>query len=104
MIDGKWHVWAETPLGRQDSIFDLKCEEGGIMRGTVSNLAGDEVVELKKGRWDEEGNFSFRSQQVLGHLGKLGFNWEGKVDGDAISGIIKVVMGKSEYQGERVTE
>ncbi len=103
MIDGKWYVWAKTPLGKQESILDLHCEEGGIMRGTVLNLKTDELVELKKGRWDGA-HFSFRAQIEVQPLGKLAFVWEGDVDGDKVTGINKVVMGKTPYQGERVKE
>jgi len=101
MIDGKWKVWADTPLGRQESILDLKCEADGILRGTVSNEKTGSVVELKKGRWEGE-SFSFRAQMELPPLGKLAFVWEGTVDGDKVSGINKVVMGKTPYQGERI--
>ena len=78
MIDGKWYVWAKTPLGKQESILDLHCEEGGIMRGTVLNLKTDELVELKKGRWEGD-HFSFRAQIEVQPLGKLAFVWEGDV-------------------------
>lgn len=101
MINGKWEVWAETPLGRQGSILDLSCEEGGILRGTVSNVNTGELAELKKGRWEGE-HFSFRAQLSVPPLGKLVFMWEGDVDGDKVSGFNKVVMGKTPYEGKRV--
>ena len=101
MIDGKWHVWADTPLGRQESILIFTCEADGILHGTVTNNKTGEVVEVKKGRWEGE-HFSFRAQLELPPLGKLTFLWEGDVDGDKVTGFNKVVMGKTPYQGERV--
>lgn len=101
MINGKWRVWAETPLGRQESDLELTCEDGGILRGTVTNNRTGELVELKKGRWEGE-HFSFRAQLELPPLGNLTFVWEGDVDGDKVTGFNKVVMGKTPYQGERI--
>lgn len=98
MITGKWEISLESPMGAQTSILDLKAE-GDVLTGTQTN--SDNVpVEISDGVVSGD---SFSYMVKFKKPMPMKIKADGKVEGDKISGIAKMAMGKAEFQGTRIS-
>lgn len=97
MVTGKWKLILKTPMGEGEAFLDV-VEENGVLTGTLTN-EGD-VSEITGGK--VEGNeFSFRAK-IGSPMGKLTFKVSGTVDGDNMTGKVKVAIGTSNFTGTRI--
>lgn len=96
-IAGKWKVSMDTPIGKQQLVWDLQAQDGG-WRGTMESRAGVTALE---GIQVEADRVSF-SSRINGPMGVIDLSFEGTRDGDKISGTCRTLFGNSEFAGERV--
>jgi hypothetical protein len=95
-IDGTWKLGFDTPIGRQETTLEVKAA-GGALTGTQSGSDGsqpihDGVVKGNEASW----SLSVTSPVPI----TLEFN--GKVDGDAMSGTVKLGMfGEAQFTAVR---
>ncbi|MEE9311746.1 MAG: hypothetical protein V3V10_04965 [Planctomycetota bacterium] len=96
-VDGKWNVTIKTPMGEQTGVLTLK-EEGGALSGGMTGSSGEAPVENGKADGD---NVSWHSK-VTSPM-PLTLEFEGKIEGDAISGTVKLgAFGSSTFSGTAV--
>ena len=103
MIDGKYRIFAKTPFGPINAVFEFVCEENGRLKGTFTDDKDpDTHVPVKRGAYDGD---SFKCGIMMPTpVGAMDVNVTGEVNGDAISGKIKALMGATKFEGTRTAE
>jgi len=102
---GTWKLEISTPSGRTfENTLSLKMEAGDLA-GTLTGRRGDS--ELDDLRSDEEGNISFSVTRERNGQ-EFVMEYQGKVDGEKISGTIEIDAGgqvrEMKFEGERQKE
>jgi len=94
--NGKWNVTMNTPMGAQKSVLTLNVN-GSELTGKMEGAQG--ALELQNGK--ANGNeVSWTADLTQPMPIKLEFT--GKVDGDKISGNVKLgAFGNATFSGER---
>lgn len=95
-ITGKWNLIIKAPTGAQNTVLELR-EENGVLTGVQSGQGNStEIPEVKV-----EGNeISWASQISRPMKMKLEFN--GTIEGDVINGKVKAgMMGKYPFTATR---
>ena len=96
MIDGKWNVTMNTPMGAQQGVLDLTTE-GDTLTGTMTGQQG--TMELQNGKVDGD-TVTWTADLTQPMPVKLEFT--GKVEGDQIAGdVVLGPFGKSTFEGTR---
>lgn len=96
-IDGTYKVILKTAQGDLESILTYKTE-GNVLTGSVTALGNS--AEVENGKVD--GNSFEHSMKMQSPMGKLKTNVTGTVDGDSISGKMKMLIGNMTYAGTRI--
>lgn len=96
MLDGKWNMKVDTPIGKMDLFLDVTTE-GNNVTGTCN---------FNKHDGDVSGTVDGDSFNIVTKLptpfGKTKFKVNGTVDGDNISGKAKAsVLGSFAFEGVR---
>ena len=95
-VDGKWNVKIKTPMGEQGGTLELKAD-GAALTGTMSGNMG--AVTIENG--SVEGDAVKWAAKVTSPM-PLTLEFDGKVDGDSISGNVKLgAFGTSTFSGTR---
>ncbi|MGI6462929.1 MAG: hypothetical protein ACOX04_04800 [Candidatus Scatomorpha sp.] len=103
MIDGKWQIKVISPFGEMNPVFEFICGERGRLKGTCYETpALDNPIPIKRGKFDGN-DFSFGFMMGT-PMGAMDCNVSGSVEGDAITGAIKVIMGSTPFDGVRIKD
>jgi hypothetical protein len=96
-VDGTYQIEVDTPMGKMEEKLFFKTE-GNVLTGKVESQMGAHdftgKVDGHKFNWESE---------IEGPMGKMQLTFIGEVNGDNISGDIKVAgFGSSPFKGKRV--
>jgi NAD(P)-dependent dehydrogenase (short-subunit alcohol dehydrogenase family) len=100
-LEGKWNVSLNSPMGKQEVLFDYKINggaDGGVLGGTVT-LMGN-TVEVEKGM-ATAGGFRHIYKMKAG-LMTAEVSVTGKLENGKISGTIKSPVGGFPFEGTRM--
>jgi hypothetical protein len=96
--DGKWEISMNTPMGAQSATLDLK-EEGSVLTGTMSAAAAPGPLDVTDGKVDGD-NLTWKA--ALTQPMPINLEFSAKVDGDKISGNVKLgTFGDATFEGTR---
>jgi hypothetical protein len=94
--DGSWTITTKSPMGSQEGTLTL-ATDGGALTGTMSGPQGD--IEIQDGTADGD-NLTWKAE-VTSPMA-ITLEVEAAVDGDAISGSIKLgAFGNASFSGQR---
>ena len=94
---GQWKLTVETPNGTTNPILTVNAADAGYSGTYVGPRGSFELKEIKV-----EGNtFSFPLTITI-PIGKMDFQYTGKVEGDTVSGSIGNPQGTIPFVGVRV--
>jgi hypothetical protein len=95
-IDGTWKLTFETPIGTQETTLEAKAV-GGALTGTQSSR--DESQAIHDGVVNgQEASWSLAVTSPV----PITLDFKGTVDGDAMSGSVKLGMfGETRFTGVR---
>jgi hypothetical protein len=94
--DGSWNITTNSPMGSQEGTLSL-ATDGGTLTGTMSGPTGD--IEIQDGAADGD-NLTWKAE-VTSPMA-ITLEVEATVDGDAISGNIKLgAFGNASFSGAR---
>jgi hypothetical protein len=95
-IDGTWKLTFDTPIGTQETTLEAKAV-GGALTGTQSGRDGSQAIH--DGAVDgDEASWSLAISSPM----PMTLEFKGKVDGDAMSGTVKLGMfGEARFTGVR---
>ncbi|HWQ79715.1 MAG TPA: hypothetical protein VN381_12895 [Anaerovoracaceae bacterium] len=96
-IDGTYWITAKTQVGNPDAVFTLKAD-GEVLTGTVSAMGT--TVELKNGKAHGD-NFEYEIE-MKGPVGKMKATVSGAIDGENISGVLKTLLGSTNFEGAKI--
>lgn len=92
-VDGTYSISMKTPLGQKDFKLTLKSE-GNSLSGDFTSEA--KIVKFKNGTADGN-NYKFKCS-----ISMIPATFEGKVEGDVISGFAKSPVANMGFTGNRV--
>jgi hypothetical protein len=97
-ISGKWDVTVSSPMGAQKSVLILN-ESGGALTGKLEGAQG--ALEIKNGKASgEDVSWAADMTQPM----PITLEFSGKVQGDAISGNVKLgAFGSATFSGTRIS-
>jgi hypothetical protein len=96
-VNGKWDVTVSSPMGAQKSVLMLS-ESGGALTGKLESAQG--ALEIKSGKASGD-DVSWTADMTQPMPVTLEFS--GKVQGDAISGNVKLgAFGNATFSGTRI--
>ncbi|MCQ9387069.1 hypothetical protein NQ038_00125 [Brevibacterium sp. 50QC2O2] len=102
MIDGKYTLTADTPMGPKRGVLTL-TSEGTELSGelTFSNKSGKSMdLPFTGGRFDGD-DFSISGKQKV-VVFSLEYEITGRVEGDVLSASAKTSMGQMTISGTRI--
>lgn len=96
MIDGKWNITVNSPMGAQKSTVDMKAS-GASLSGSVSGPQGSQ--DITNGKVDGNNvSWDFAIKQPM----PMTLSFAGTIDGSKISGEVKAgAFGSFKFSGER---
>jgi hypothetical protein len=98
-VDGTYDIEMTTQMGKQTSKLTLKSS-GNVLSGSMASSRG--TVNLDGGKVD--GNNVAWSVNIAGPMGQMKLDYSGKVEGDNISGTVKLGQyGTAPFTGKRAT-
>lgn len=96
-VVGQWKLTVDTPNGTTNPILTINAADAGYSGTYVGPRGSFELKEIKV-----EGNsFSFPMTITI-PIGKMDFQYTGKVEGDTVSGTIGNPQGTIPFVGVRV--
>jgi aerobic carbon-monoxide dehydrogenase large subunit len=95
MVQGKWYVTINTPMGERSGVLELHVQ-GKALTGSLSD--GEHVVAITDGKVD--GN-NLRWQAKITKPMRLSFKFTAMVEGDRISGAARHMLGTATFSGTR---
>jgi len=95
MVQGKWNITIETPMGNKSGVLDLNVD-GTQLSGSLSDA--DHFAALKDGK--VQGNKLTWSATLTEPM-RLNLQFTATVEEDRISGIAKHLFGKAAFSGTR---
>ncbi len=95
MVQGKWNVTINTPMGDKSGVLDLKIE-GTRLTGSLSD--GEHFAEISDGKVD--GNKLSWSAKITKPM-RMSLKFTATVDADRISGAARHLLGKATFTGTR---
>ena len=95
MVQGKWHITINTPMGDKSGVLDLKVE-GTVLTGSLSD--GEHYAAISDGRVD--GNKLSWSAKITKPM-RMSFKFTATVEADHISGAARHLLGKARFTGTR---
>ena len=98
-FDGKFKVRFTSPMGEHKGFVTFETKDGAVT-GIASTGGNDEPIRDVK----VNGNEIKFVMDAKTPMGKMKATVNAAVDGDKISGSIKILMGSASFEGERVSE
>ena len=100
MIDGKWKMVLNTPMGDKNIVLDATVAGDGLEGGF---LGEDGSIGLKIYEGSADGDsFSFKVDFPVPDMGSFTFTLTGAVDGDNMAGTAKMALGTCDFKAERM--
>jgi len=96
-MDGTYSISVKTPMGNQEGSLIFKSE-GSVLTG--SSIAGENTSEIQEGTID--GSNFFFIVYMKTPLGKMKAKVNGSVDGNLITGTMKVPIGTMTFDGTKI--
>ncbi len=94
--DGNWNITTTSPMGSQQGTLSL-ATEGGTLTGKMSGPQGD--IDIQDGTVDGD-NLTWKAEVTQPMA--ITLEVEAAVDGDSISGSIKLgAFGNASFSGDR---
>lgn len=94
-VNGKWNISIQSPVGDREAQLALTEGDGGALTGTMTGDMGDVPVENGK---NDDGTLKWECK--ISSPMPMTLEFSGAVDGDAISGSVKLGMfGESKFSG-----
>lgn len=97
MVQGKWNITINTPMGDKSGVLELHVN-GATVTGSLSDA--DHRVEITHGRL--EGNRVSWQARITKPM-RLSFKFTAVVDQDRISGEARYMLGTASFCGTRQT-
>jgi hypothetical protein len=95
MIEGKWNITIDTPMGEKTGVLELKVA-GSSLSGSLSH--GEHRIAISDGRIEgEQLKWSAKITQPM----RLSFKFTATVQGDRISGAARHLLGSANFSGTR---
>jgi hypothetical protein len=95
MVQGKWHITIETPMGAKSGVLTLQVD-GNRLDGSLSD--GEHHAQLEDGRLD--GNRLSWSAKVNKPM-RMKFKFNATLEGDRISGVARHLLGSATFVATR---
>ena len=99
MITGKWKMVLHSPMGDKNVVFDANANETGLV-GEFSNDSGWSA-NIYEGSAEGE-SFKFKVDFPVPGMGSFTFTLTGSVEGDSMTGVAKMAVGKCKFEAERI--
>jgi hypothetical protein len=96
MVQGKWQITINTPMGEKSGVLELQVS-GKTLTGSLSDA--EHHVAISDGKI--EGN-RLSWQAKISKPMRLNFKFTAIVDGDRISGAARHLLGTATFSGTRV--
>jgi hypothetical protein len=96
MVQGKWQVTINTPMGERSGVLELQVN-GRTLTGSLSD--GDHHVAISHGKI--EGNELSWQAKITKPM-RLSFKFTATVDADRISGAARHMLGTATFSGRRL--
>ena len=96
MVQGKWNITINTPMGERSGVLDLLVT-GQTLTGTLSDA--EHHVAISDGKI--EGNRLSWQAKITKPM-HLNFKFTATVDEDRISGAARHMLGSATFRGTRV--
>jgi hypothetical protein len=100
MIDGKWDMILHSPMGDKVVVFEAASDDEDLT-GKFSADTGWNT-EIYEGSIDEDDEFKFKVDFPVPGMGSFTFTLKGQVEGDSLSGIAKMAVGKCKFEAKRI--
>jgi hypothetical protein len=96
-IEGSWNVKMDTPMGTQQFTLSFS-QSAGAWNGTLINerTGNSELSGLKV-----DGDTVSFDTKVNSPMGSLKVTMNATVQGDAITGVCKTMLGNANFAGQR---
>jgi len=95
-VAGSWKLTMDTPFGVQTPLLAIK-EENGAHSGTLTGATGEAALEELK---VEGSKLSFTATAKT-PMGDFDVSYRATVEGDALTGTYKTMMGVTAFTGVR---
>lgn len=95
-VAGNWKLTMETPFGVQTPLLAIK-QDGGAWSGTLTGSTGEARLEELK---VEGASLSFTATAKT-PMGEFDVSYRATVNGDALTGTYKTMMGITGFTGAR---
>src|ERR1700686_2541057 len=95
MVQGKWNITINTPMGDKSGVLDLRTD-GTALTGTLSDA--DHFAAISDGK--VVGNKLSWSAKITKPM-RMSFKFTATVEEDRISGAAKHLLGKATFTGTR---
>jgi hypothetical protein len=96
MVQGKWNITINTPMGKKSGVLELLVS-GTTLTGSLSDA--DHHVAISDGRI--EGNRLSWHAKISKPM-RLSFKFTAIIDEDRISGAARHMLGTATFSGTRV--
>jgi hypothetical protein len=95
MVQGKWNITINTPMGDKSGVLDLKID-GTSLTGSLSDA--DHYAAISDGK--VVGNTLSWSAKITKPM-RMSFKFTATVEADRISGAARHLLGKATFTGTR---
>jgi len=95
MVQGKWQITINTPMGDKSGVLDLKAD-GTVLTGSLSD--DSHHIAITDGKI--AGNQLSWSAKISKPM-RMNFKFSATVDADRISGIARHMLGNATFSGTR---
>jgi hypothetical protein len=96
MVQGKWQITINTPMGERSGVLELQVV-GKTLTGSLSDA--DHHVPISNGKI--EGNKLSWQAKITKPM-RLSFKFTATVDEDRISGAARHMLGNATFSGTRI--
>ena len=100
MIDGKWNMVLNTPMGDKQLVLDVTVD-GAALEGRFLSEEGGDGLPIYEGSADGD-SFSFKADFPVPGMGSFTFTLTGAVEGDSMSGKAMMALGACDFSAERM--
>lgn len=95
-VEGKWSITMNTPIGRQDFVWDIRQAAGGWTGSMIAKSGTSELTDVKVA-----GDTVSFATTVKSPMGTIHVTFSGAVAEDTVSGICKTTFGDNAFSGVR---
>lgn len=100
MIDGKWDMVLNTPMGDKLLVLDAKVD-GADLAGVFHSDSGGDGLPIYEGSADGD-SFSFKVDFPVPDMGSFTFTLTGTVEGDNMGGKAMMALGACDFSAVRL--